>query len=480
MRSCLAYSRLPEVFFERLAPASVPDASLLILNDDHARHLGFEPDELRSPEGLRLLSGQVRGSLAMAYAGHQFGHWAGLLGDGRARLVAEAEDSTGRTHEVHLKGAGATRYSRGGDGKATLGAAIREYVVSEGMAALGVPTTRGLAVVSTGEAVLRRSGPEPGAIIARTAESHVRVGTFELAAAVDGGEHLRALADFAIDRLDPDAPAAGAERYVFFLRRVGERQARLVARWMALGFIHGVMNTDNMALSGETIDYGPCAFMDTFDAAKVFSSIDRLGRYAWQQQSSIAAWNLARLAETLFPLLADDDEARERVARESVDRFLQLFPESFHAAMAAKLGLRPEAPKTPELVRGCLSALTDAGADFTVFFRTLTRHAEGEPRSVVTEALGNAKPVEDWLDAWRDAFRADPESLDTMGRVNPVRIPRNHRVEQAIAAANAGDPEPTRQLLAALAEPFTPQAEYERFEQPPAPDEIVHETFCGT
>ena len=465
----------------------VKDVAVIALNLPLAESISLDENWLQSAQGLSILSGQstIGGSpaLAMAYGGHQFGHWSGLLGDGRAKLVGDLPDKNGLFHELHLKGSGATPYSRRGDGKATLGSAIREYVVSEAMAALGVSTTRALSVITTGETVIR-NGPEPGAILCRTARSHIRVGTFQLAAASGEVENVKALADFAIDRLYPEAPENSHDRYRYFLREVVARQAELVAKWMGLGFIHGVMNTDNSCISGETIDYGPCAFMDEFHPGKTFSSIDRNGRYAWNKQAEMAHWNLTRLAESLLPLLGDTEEVQIRAAEEDLNSFVAKFETALNTVMASKLGVEHDALEKDGFLNETFKALTIGKVDFTLLFRNLTLVAAGDTEEKLVDLFEDQNLGREWLSRWKAAAKfesgMDVGHLETMQTSNPIIIPRNHRVEQAIADANQGNLKTFETLMEAVSQPFTDRSKFAEFETPPVTDEIVHQTFCGT
>ena len=376
---------------------------------------------------------------------------------------------------IAAEGPGRTRFS-GGDGKAALGPVIREYVVSEAMAALGVPTTRALAAVTTGERVLRQEGSLPGAVFTRVAASHIRVGTFQYFLARNDIEALQLLADHAIARHYPDATDA-SNPYLALLESVAAAQADLIAQWMSLGFIHGVMNTDNMAISGETIDYGPCAFMDVFHPRCVYSSIDSHGRYAWSSQPDIGLWNVTRFAETLLPLLSGDQSEATRIAEAALSRYPERFRSEYVARFQAKLGLTPEAPV--ERIQECLDLLGAQEVDFTLFFRQLTRVAGGESPQMLAAMFSSSEPFEEWFATWLK--EADPTTRVTdMRAANPVRIPRNHRVEQAIQSAYAGDFAPFHRLVDALAAPCDEQIEFEDLEAPPRPDEIVHQTFCGT
>ena len=461
--------------------ASAPAPELRVLNEELAVELGVDPAALREPSGVALLVGQVPEgvtTVAQAYAGHQFGMYSPRLGDGRALLLGEVIDVQGCRRDLHLKGSGRTRFARGGDGKAVLGPMLREYVISEAMHGLGIPTTRALAVVTTGERVFREEGARPGAVLARVAASHLRVGTFQYAAASGDRELLRALADYAIARHYPEA-ADAPNRYLDLYRRVVEAQASLVARWMLVGFVHGVMNTDNTTISGETIDYGPCAFMDTFDPATVFSSIDERGRYAYGNQPGVLQWNLARLAEALLPLFDDtlDDnseatasEAAAAAATEVLSGFAQAYEQHWTEGMAAKLGL-----VTPdrELTVDILKLMQLQKVDFTEFFRALSA---GTARTLFAEP----EPFDRWA-ARREALLPADQAAATnaMDRVNPLYIPRNHRVEEALAAATKGDMGPFQQLVDAVSRPFDERpglADYTR----PAPAGAPYVTYCGT
>ncbi|NNE57193.1 MAG: YdiU family protein [Hellea sp.] len=479
--SDLSYRALPNFFYSEVPVAKYEKIKPVILNERLAKELGFEKKWLGTLDGLSVLSGQsslaVEGPIAMAYGGHQFGHWSGMLGDGRAMLVAERKDAAGHLHELHLKGSGQTPYSRRGDGKATLGSAIREYIVSEAMHALGVPTSRSLSVILTGEKIIR-DGYEPGAVLCRTARSHIRVGTFQIAAASGDSENVKALADFAIDRLEPSAPKYGPERYGYFLEQVSARQAELVAKWMGFGFIHGVMNTDNMCVSGETIDYGPCAFIDEFHPGKTFSSIDRNGRYAWNRQAEMAHWNLMRLAESLLPLLGQDEEMQMQAAEQHLNIFVPKFEAAFQQIMANKLGLSRNTINDDDFLNETFKAMTLAKVDFTLFFRRLTQQIAVNDFTPLLDLFRDRKIGEAWLSLWKS--RVSNPDLEAMQAANPIIIARNHRVEEAIAAANNSDFDPFKKLLAAISSPFQERPEFADFEVPPSENEIVHQTFCGT
>jgi uncharacterized protein YdiU (UPF0061 family) len=471
-------TELPELAVAWRA-ADSPEPRLLVLNEPLAAELGLDPDWLRGPEGLGLLVGTtVPGSatpVAQAYAGHQFGGFVPRLGDGRALLLGELRDREGRVRDLHLKGAGRTPFARGGDGLAAVGPMLREYVVSEAMHALGIPTTRSLAVVGTGRQVYRETAL-PGAVLARVASSHLRVGSFQYARTATSTEVLRRLADHAIRRHHPSA--ADAERpYLALFEAVIDVQASLVAQWMTVGFVHGVMNTDNMTISGESIDYGPCAFLDAFDPATVYSSIDQGGRYAYGNQPVVAEWNLARLAEAMLPLLAQEQEEAIELAVASLGSFRPRYSSAFTAGMRAKLGL-PEGLEDSlvrALVDDLLALLAANHVDLTSFFRSLGAAARGdaEPaRRLVLDLAG----VDGWLQRWR----AVGPDADAMDRVNPVFIPRNHLVEEALAAATDGDLAPLHRLLEAVTAPFRERPGLERYAAPAPEDFGSYRTFCGT
>jgi uncharacterized protein YdiU (UPF0061 family) len=456
-----------------------PEPQLLALNERLALELGLDPAWLRTPDGVRLLVGNAvpEGArpVAQAYAGHQFGGYAPRLGDGRALLLGEVVGSDGALRDVHLKGSGRTPFARGGDGLAAVGPMLREYIVSEAMHALGVPTTRSLAVVATGRPV-RRETVLPGAVLTRVASSHLRVGSFQYARATGDIDLLRRLADHAIDRHYPDV--AGADQpYRALFDAVVAAQASLVAQWMLVGFVHGVMNTDNMTISGETIDYGPCAFMDAFDPATVFSSIDERGRYAYGNQPVVAQWNLARLAEALLPLLHEEQEKAIALAVESLDAFDGQYGAVWSAGMRAKLGLPAglEDALTTALVGDLLSLLHQSHVDYTSIFRRLSAAARGDDEPARSLFL-DLPAFDSWLERW---LPLSPDA-DAMDRANPVYIPRNHLVEDALAAATAGDPGPLERLLAVTADPFDERPGQERYAEPAPVDFGVYRTFCGT
>ena len=483
-----SYARLPERFYAPVLPSAASAPRLIKLNRDLAGELGLDPEALAGVEGIEILSGLrlADGSqpIALAYAGHQFAHFVPQLGDGRAILLGEVIDRNGRRRDIHLKGSGRTPFSRGGDGKAALGPVLREYVVSEAMAALGVPTTRALAAVTTGETVVR-DALLPGAAIVRVATSHIRVGTFQFFAARDDVEGLRLLADHVIQRHYPDA-AAAPRPYRALLDGIVAAQADLVARWLLIGFIHGVMNTDNMAVSGETIDYGPCAFLDDYDASKVFSSIDRMGRYAYGRQPEMALWNLTRLAETLLPLLADDEEAAIAEAQEALGAFAPAFEDAYLGGLRRKLGLATEQENDLALATNILQALAIAKVDFTNFFRGLAdAQSPGEGEDRLRAMFDDPSFFDPWLVTWRARLANESQDpgarREAMRAVNPAFIPRNHRIEAMIrAAVDDNDFGPFEELNAVLSRPYDDQPDLARYAEPPAEAERVTATFCGT
>jgi uncharacterized protein YdiU (UPF0061 family) len=471
--------------YEPWQAATAPAPRLLLLNDALATELGADPDALRTDAGVRALVGNVVPAgaepVAQAYAGHQFGGYSPRLGDGRALLLGEVIDPAGRRRDLHLKGSGRTPFARGGDGKAAVGAMLREYVIAEAMHALGVPTTRSLAVVETGEKIARDT-ILPGAVLARVAASHLRVGTFQYAAAAGDVELLRRLADHAIARHHPHA-AEAENPYLALLDSVIDAQASLIARWMLVGFIHGVMNTDNMTISGETIDYGPCAFMDAYDPATVFSSIDHGGRYAFGNQPQIAHWNLSRLAETLLPLIDDDVDTAVETATAVLRTYADRYFERSGAGMRAKLGLGEEQPGDGELIDSTLTLLDEQAVDFTSFFRLLSSSLRDQP--VRARALFDDPSAFDawsgrWLDRLEAVGRANEQTAAEMDAVNPVYIPRNHLVEEALAAGTDGDLGPVEQLLDVLARPFDERPGLERYARPSPTGSAGYQTFCGT
>ena len=483
-----SYARLPDRFFARVAPTPVGGATLIRLNRGLAEELGLDPDWLASPAGVEALAGRrvPEGAepLAAAYAGHQFGGFVPQLGDGRAVLLGEVVDRGGTRRDIQLKGSGPTPFSRSGDGRAALGPVLREYLVSEAMAALGIRTTRALAAVATGEAVARET-LLPGAVLTRVASSHIRVGTFQFFAARGDVEGLRVLADHVIRRHYQDA--AETERpYLALLERVIAAQAELVASWLLVGFVHGVMNTDNMSVAGETIDYGPCAFMDAYHPATVFSSIDAHGRYAFGNQPRIAQWNLARLAETLLPLISDDPAEAVRQAEEALVGFADRFQAAYHSGLMRKLGLTTDREGDAALASDLLATMADHEADYTLTFRRLCDAAcEPDRDGPVRDLFIDPTAYDAWAARWRERLGDTPVDPDarraTMRAVNPAYIPRNHRVEAMIrAAVERDDYGPLSELASVLARPFEDQPEMARYADPPAPEDRVTQTFCGT
>ncbi len=465
--------------------ATVPRPTLLAFNEQLATELGLDADTLQTADGVAVLVGNtvVAGSspIAQAYAGHQFGGYSPRLGDGRAVLLGEIHDVHGQRRDVHLKGSGRTPFARGGDGKAAVGPMLREYVMGEAMHALGIPTTRALAVVATGEQIARDT-MLPGAVLTRVAASHLRVGTFQYAAHHDDPTLVRRLADYAIERHYP-AAAHAANPYLAFIQYVADAQAALVARWMLVGFIHGVMNTDNMTISGETIDYGPCAFMDAYDPATVFSSIDHGGRYAYGNQPNIAQWNLARLAETLLPLIHPDDATAIALATEVLRSFTKRFHDCWTDGMRAKLGLVEAHDGDAELMNDLLTLLQTHHVDHTSLFRALASLLRGDSARV-DELFTDRLAFDTWAARWHHrlatAAHEPGDTADAMDAANPVYIPRNHKVEEALSAATAGNMTPFDQLLEVLAEPFTLRPGLESYAAPAPPTDTEYHTFCGT
>ena len=480
-----SYARLPDRFFASVYPEPVEGPKLLRFNQKLAAELGVEAD-LSDPDRLAaVLSGNVvpqgASPLAMAYAGHQFGNFVPQLGDGRAILIGEVMDRAGQRRDIQWKGAGPTPFSRRGDGRAALGPVIREYVVSEAMHALGIPATRALAAVSTGELV-QREQEQQGAVFVRVAASHVRVGTFQFFAARGDTEGVRTLANYVIERHYPDLMGA-QNPYLALLQAVADRQAELIARWLGVGFIHGVMNTDNMTISGETIDFGPCAFLDEYNPMKVFSSIDRQGRYAYRNQPGIGQWNIARLAEALVPLIDADEEKAVGAANSVLKAFGDTFQAHWIEVFRAKLGLVTARDGDGDLVQGLLSAMEENEADFTRTFRALCNAAEGHDDDLLACFADTAK-LREWLPKWNERLAEEgrsPADLATeMRGVNPWLIARNHRIEEAIAAANYGDFSFFEKLVEALEKPFEERPEFADYAIAPTAEQKVARTFCGT
>jgi serine/tyrosine/threonine adenylyltransferase len=482
------YATLPANFFARVAPTPVAAPRLIKLNRPLAKHLGLDPDWLASPEGAEILAGKRvpdgADPIAMAYAGHQFGHFVPQLGDGRAILLGEVIDADGVRRDIQLKGSGPTPYSRRGDGRAALGPVLREYIVSEAMAKLGIPTTRSLAAVMTGESVLRETAL-PGAVLTRVASSHIRVGTFQYFAARGDTEGVRRLADHVIARHYPEV--ADRERpYLALLSAVIARQADLIARWLLVGFIHGVMNTDNTSISGETIDYGPCAFMDHYDPAQVFSSIDEMGRYAYANQPRIAQWNLTRLAECLLPLISEDQEKAIGDVQAALGEFVEAFDTAYQAGLRGKLGLFTARDGDRILAQDLLDAMAKGQADFTLTFRRLS-DAAADPTddNDVRQLFADPAAYDEWAARWRQRISEEPQQPATrreaMRSVNPAFIPRNHLIEAVIeAAVKRDDFTLFEELLTVLSNPYEDQPGYAGYADPPESHQRVLQTFCGT
>ncbi len=474
------YSRLPEVFFSKLSPTPVSDPEIVIFNEKLACEIGWDLSDMSEDSRVALLAGNLipdgTEPLAQAYAGHQFGHFT-MLGDGRAILLGEHLAPSGQRLDIQFKGSGRTPYSRGGDGRAALGPMLREYVISEAMHALKIPTTRSLAVVTTGEKVYRET-ELPGAILTRIASSHIRVGTFQYAALHEDKAIVKALVDYLIDRHFPlikekeDQPLA-------LLEAIIEQQADLITHWMRVGFIHGVMNTDNMALSGETIDYGPCAFMDTFGPDTVFSSIDHGGRYAYANQPNLAQWNLARLAECLLPLLDEKIDKAKAMAEDVLRSFDALFQGKWFTMMRSKLGLHKENTDNNDLATDLLDWMHESEADFTNTFLDLMKE-QTPPKG----AAYNDEKFKQWHARWESQLEKEDQPFESclalMQNSNPTVIPRNHKVEEALQAADEDDLQPFHKLLSALDKPYENGDQLKPYQSPPKPDEKVQQTFCGT
>jgi len=481
-----SYARLPPQFFADQAPTPVAGPTLIKFNDALALELGLDVDSLKQ-NGAAIFSGNdiLPGSqpIAMAYAGHQFGNFVPQLGDGRAILLGEVKDRNGRRRDIQLKGAGPTPFSRRGDGRAALGPVLREYIVSEAMHALGIPTTRALAAVTAGQPVYRET-VLPGAIFTRVAASHIRVGTFQFFAARGDTDGLRILADYVIARHYPEIRDR-VNPYLALLEAVAERQASLIARWLHVGFIHGVMNTDNMTVSGETIDFGPCAFMDAYNPATVFSSIDRNGRYAYANQPAIGQWNLARLGETLIPLIDPSADTAIDLANTVIKAYGERFQSHWLSGMRAKIGLANEEDGDLELIQSLLAIMQQQNADFTLAFRRLAYLTADDDVTDFASTFEDPQSVTPWLERWRKRLARDPQSAtaraQAMRKVNPSFIPRNHRIEQAIQAAiEDEDFSLFEALLEVLSRPYEDQPAFAPYAEPPQPAERVLQTFCGT
>jgi uncharacterized protein YdiU (UPF0061 family) len=481
-----SYARLPQQFFADQAPTPVAAPILIKFNEALAHELGLDVDTLRQNtaaifSGNELLPGSQ--PIAMAYAGHQFGNFVPQLGDGRAILLGEVKDHNGKRRDIQLKGSGPTPFSRRGDGRAALGPVLREYIVSEAMHALGIPTTRALAAAITGEPVYREE-VQPGAVFTRVAASHIRVGTFQFFAARGDTDNVKILADYVIARHYPEIRDR-KNPYLALLEAVADRQAALIARWLHVGFIHGVMNTDNMTVSGETIDFGPCAFMDAYDPATVFSSIDRNGRYAYANQPAIGQWNLARLGETLIALIDPSVDTAIELANTIIRAYGERFQAYWLAGMRAKIGLASEEEGDLDLIQSLLAVMQQQGADFTLTFRRLAAIAADEDVTDFAATFDDPQSVAPWLQRWRERLSRDPQApaarAAAMRGVNPAFIPRNHRIEQAIeAAVEDGDFSLFEALLKVLATPYEDQPAFAPYAEPPLPSERVLQTFCGT
>lgn len=483
-----SYASLPERFFARQAPVPVKAPALIRLNLQLCSLLGLDADALSSQDGANIFAGNTvpKGAdpLSMAYAGHQFGGWVPQLGDGRATLLGEIVGTDGIRRDIQLKGSGRTHFSRGGDGRAAVGPVLREYVVSEAMNALGVPTTRALAAVTTGEDVIR-AGYIPGAVLTRVAQSHVRVGTFQYFAAREDTDALRMLADYVINRHYPEASDA-ENPYRAMLVQVVERQAILVSKWFGLGFIHGVMNTDNTSVIGETIDYGPCAFMDTYHPTTVFSSIDYMGRYSFSNQPSILQWNLAQLAQSLLPLFDPDMDKAVSFAQDTIDTYPKVFEKALTTEFRSKLGLATQRDDDLSLGMDLLECMAENEADFTNTFRYLADIIATDADDInVRSQFTNPKGFDHWVGRWQARLKDEHQPLDEvatlMRKKNPAVIPRNHLVEAAIRAAeDNGDFSVFNTLVEEVLNPYQSREAGSHFVIPPQPDEIVHQTFCGT
>ena len=481
-----SYNGLPQEFFERINPVPVQDPQLIIFNDNLAKTLGIDESKTRK-QLAELFSGNVipKGSspIALAYAGHQFGQFVSQLGDGRAVLLGEISTPEQKHYDIQLKGSGQTKFSRQGDGRAPLGPVIREYIVSEAMHALGIPSTRSLAAVTTGEKVYRETAL-PGGILTRIAESHIRVGTFEYFAAQNKIENLKTLAEYTIKRHFPLLKDS-RNSYLSLLELVCDRQIELIAKWMGIGFIHGVMNTDNTSIVGETIDYGPCAFMDSYNPSTVFSSIDAHGRYAFGNQPSIAHWNMACFANCLAPLIDQDSDKAEEQAQEVINQFPNKMKVALMTVMCKKIGLKSTNSNSQETLQKLLSIMLDNESDYTLTFRYLSEIIKGKGNTLFKKQFLEHKQISNWLKEWTDLIEdqslSKKEIALSMESSNPVFIPRNHLVERAIeAAVENNDFSEMKTLLAILNRPYEEQSSYSDFMKPPKPHEVVHQTFCGT
>lgn len=474
-----SYTQLPESFFTSLNPKPVSSPKLVILNNPLAKTIGLNADNLKSDDSVAVFAGnkipENAKPIAQAYAGHQFGYFT-MLGDGRAILLGEQITPEGQRYDIQLKGSGRTPYSRGGDGRAALGPMLREYIISEAMYSLKIPTTRSLAVVTTGEQVYREN-ELIGAILTRVAASHIRVGTFQYASNFGTVEDVKKLADYTLDRHYANYESE-ENKYLYLLKEVIKRQAELISKWMLVGFIHGVMNTDNMTISGETIDYGPCAFMDSYDPSTVFSSIDRTGRYAYGNQPTMAGWNLTRFAETLLPLLSDNEEKAIKIAQETIDEFNNLYQSNWLLGMRLKLGFFNEEKEDESLIENLLNIMKKYNADFTNTFCSLTME------KLEDTDLFKSQEFTQWYERWQNRLKKQQQSkesiMDLMKNNNPAVIPRNHRVEEALQAANNGDLSVMEKLLQILSKPYAYLPDQVEYTKLPQMSGCKYKTFCGT
>ena len=482
-----SYVNLPDAFFQSVEPSPVSAPKLIAFNDELAVEIGLEADFITSEDGLSVLAGNLipEGAepLAMAYSGHQFGGFSPVLGDGRAILLGEVVGRDGTRRDIQLKGSGPTPFSRRGDGRSALGPVLREYLVSEAMHALGIPTTRALAAVESGDQVTREK-MEPGGVFTRVAKSHLRIGTAQYFAARSDYENLKILVDYTLRRHYPES-ANSENPALDLLQGVMRSQAELIAKWMGVGFIHGVMNTDNMSLSGETIDYGPCAFMDHYDPARKFSFIDRGGRYAFANQPSIAHWNLTRLAEALLPLIAKDEKQAIEIAETELETFPSIFEPVYIETFCQKLGINSNYEKAFPMVQSLLDIMAEDKIDFTLAFRHLSGELDPEePGTSFRDLFANPTAISQWIQTWKlqldECEISFEQAKNRMTRTNPVYIPRNHRIEEVIEAGKRGNYQPFHDLHQVLKNPFSASAQSSRYERPPDPGEIVAATFCGT
>ncbi len=473
-----SYSKLPEAFKEIIKPVSVLNPELVILNEELAEELGLDFSKIDKNELSALFAGNVlpqgTSSLAQAYAGHQFGHFT-MLGDGRAVLIGEHVTSQKKRYDIQFKGSGRTSFSRGGDGRAALGPMLREYIISEAIHSLNIPTTRSLAVTKTGEKVVRENLLE-GAILTRVASSHIRVGTFQYIAAKQNINELEILIDYTVDRHYPEIKSSKTKA-VDLLNLVIEKQCQLIVDWMRVGFIHGVMNTDNMAISGETIDYGPCAFMDHYDPKTVFSSIDKFGRYAFSNQPPIAKWNLARFAECLIPLIDKDEDQAIKTATEIIDNFQNIYEKKWLNMMKSKLGLFGENKDDQDLINSLLNWMKKNKADYTNTFSYLMEMP-------IKDEIYNEKSFTDWVKKWKNRSRLNnsnkEKQIKLMKKVNPLIIPRNHKVEEALIDADKDNYKTLVRLLSIIQKPYNPKGNFSEFQSPPPASKEKYQTFCGT